>query len=772
MKKYILGILSFVLALSGTSLLGSSVASAESSEAVTNVGSAEEFVSVFALDSTYNDENVRVVINAPLDFSGVDLSPMTETRRTFKGTLDGDGNTISNLTFTSSMLYYGLIPYAKNATIENIRINGTIDYVFDPTNVQEIYAGVLVGYGENVTIRNCELDNTITNEETGAVTYASVNIPTYSNVNFGFLAGKLKGNPNATDASMPANVTNCVNYYDVNVSINKYSVISVGGLAGALENTYLHNCLNFGKVVYSKLETLTSINTNNQYFGGIAGTITGSGQNIRNTCFGGEVKSQDDVSGLNAYAGAIAGGVTGNTLDAININFDYYTQTGITPSGDGSLTAGDKLTNSGITLNKSFLLNQENFDQTMPLWDFDRTWQLVNSRYHLQMFAEFEFSFSTILDRNQILESAGFCAHGTTNGNATFVATYGEIIDIRLAIKGQYQGFYQFSNMLLNNNQYFGEYEIEEIQSSGIITGYVISIEANATTAGTYTFVIAQKTYDCIVAISSEAKEKNQGGVYVQNPNIESTPIEQFHMTFAYNSATEQVVAEGYDIYTPSYWELYYKDADGNFGGDPVTFNQSENNAVTISFGTAPFNQEFKLVAYFTDAEAIKVGFGEYDETMVKSLKINQTDFTGTPFQYASTKVLTIEIVTNKNFVLNLEAFEESILELYGDTPSHYPVRAEEPKTNEDGETTYTFKVDLNFAKANIKENTLTLEFEAQKDTSNDNSDLLWLFITAPIVGVIAIGLIIFFVVRNKRGGKKGGSGKKEKEKGYKEYYH
>ncbi len=771
MKKVIFGILSFMLALSGTSLLGSTFASAQDNESVINITSAEHFVSVFSLDSTY-DENVRVVIDAPLNFSGVDLSSINQTKRAFKGTFDGNGNTISNLTFVSSTLYFGLIPYAKDAMIKNVRVSGNVEFVIDSQNVQEIYAGILVGYGENVVIENCELDNTIVDGETGVVSYASVNFPVYSNVNFGLLAGKLKGNPNATSQTQPANVFNCVNYYDANIAVNKFASVAVGGLVGRAENVYLHNCLNFGKITYSKLETLTSANSNYQYFGGIAGVVSGSGQYIRNTCFGGEVKAYDDVSGINALTGAIVGGVSGTNMPAVNVNFDYYTQRGINPSGDGYLKSGTKLTNQNITLNRSFLLNIENFDQTIALWDFDRVWNLVNSRYHLQSFQTFEYSFTTILDRNQILESAGFCAHGGTTGNASFVAKYGDTIDILLSIKNQYRGFYQFSNILLNNNQFLGQYTIEEVENAGIVTGYVISLEVNATTAGTYSFVIAQKTYDCVVAISDEAKTKGQGGVYVQNPNIESTPIEEFHMTFAYNSATEHVVAEGYDIYTPDHWELYYKDADGNFQTEPVSFDQSENNSVAISFGSAPFNQEFKLVAFFTDAEAIKVGFGEYDATMIKSLKINQTDFVGTPFQYASTKVLTIEITTYPNYILNFEAFEGAIAELYGETPSHYPIRAEEAFVNELGEMVYTFKLDLNFAKDNIKENSLTLELETLKDTSNDNGDWLWLIITAPIVGVLVIGLVIFFVVRNKRGGRKGGSGKKVKEKGYKEYYH
>lgn len=780
MKKFLWGILSFVLVAVGGNLISADFsASANDSQMIINVGSAEEFVSVFSTQTTYNDENVKIVISAPLDFANVDTSVLGESKNTFMGTLDGNGNTISNLTFTSSTLYYGLIPYAKNATIENVRINGNINFQFDSANVQEIYAGVLVGYGENVIIRNCELDNTIISEEDGSVSFGSINLPIYSNLNFGFIAGKLKGNGNAENQTMPANIHDCVNYYDANVVINKYSNIAFGGLIGALENCYMLNSMNFGKITYSKISSLTSANVNAQYFGGLAGTINGSGLNIRNSMFGGEINSYEDVTGLNAKVGAIFGGAISSQPKAQNVVFDYYTQASLKPCGDEYVEAGDDATGAKLgvvsVINKTLLLDAEGkyLDQSLPGFNFNKTWLLVASRFHIQNFQIFEYTLNNVLDRSQILESALFCTSGSQNGSTIFRAKYGTQIDIRLNIKDAYQGFYNFSYMLLNNKQYTGDYAIEEITSGDKVTGYVISIEANATTAGSYSFFISQKTYDCMIAISEEAKDGAQGGVRVQSSSIQSTPSPEFHMTFAYNSDTQKVVAEGNGIYSFDHWKILYRDENGDFTGEGENFEQSSLSTVTITFGSAPFNKEFKLVAYFTDEEAIKIDFGEVNYDLIKSIKLAGEEYSGGQVQIAPSRLVQIEVVTQSDYILNVEDVEIFINGLYGENPSPYPPQAKEPVTNEAGETTYVFYIDLNYARGNIENNSLTVDFEAVEDTSNDGNDLLWLFITIPAVVVIAVGLIIFFAVRRRNGGGKSGGGKvkKEKAKSYKDFY-
>ena len=328
MKKYIYGVLSFIFIAICCFFGGNFIStdfSASAEENTINIGTAQNFVTVFTTESTFNDENVVVRINGPLDFEGVNLAPIAQSKNVFKGTLDGQGNTLSNLTFSSSILYAGLVPYAQNATIQNIKIGGDVEFEFTGETVGDVYAGVLVGYGENVVIKNCELENTIIDKENNdSVSYDKVSLPVNSNINFGFLAGKLKGNPNALNQTMPANIVDCVNYYDAEIIVNKYTSMAIGGLVGALENCYMLDNMNYGDITYSKNASLNSTNVNTQYFGGLAGTVSGSGLNMRNNIFGGQVKSFEDVVGLNAKVGSIFGGAVSTSVKTANINFDYF----------------------------------------------------------------------------------------------------------------------------------------------------------------------------------------------------------------------------------------------------------------------------------------------------------------------------------------------------------------------------------------------------------------------------------------------------------------
>lgn len=782
MKKIVYGILSFVfLVLGGSFLALDFSATASDSSRVIPVATANEFVSIFSMPTTFNDKNVRVELKAPLDFNGVDLAPLTETRNTFMGTLDGKGYSVSNLTLKSSNLYYGLIPYAKNATIQNIQVKGDVEFVFDEQNVQEIFAGVLLGYGENVVIKNCELDNTITNQENGTVSYDKVTIPVYSNINFGFLAGKLKGNPNASSQTMPANIVDCVNYYDANVVVNKFANIKVGGLVGSAENCYLLCNMNYGKIVYSKYSGLTSANENTQFFGGIAGAISGSGLNIRNNIFGGAVSSYEDITGLNADIGAIFGGVSSSGVSKVNINFDYYSQEDIAPSGDGFVSQ-NTCVGYQQTINKAFLTNESNFDETVKSWDFKTIWQLTNSKYHLQNFQLFEYDFSNNLDKNEIIESALFCISGNQTGSSSFSAKYGMKLDIRLTLKQESQGYYYLdpydTYMLLNNAPFEGECQLSEIKSNDVVTGYVITIDVNNTTAGTYSFVVSPKRYECVFTISEEAKALSQGGVRVEADN--SLPGQGFEIPFVFNTETKRVIAEKIEedsIYSFDHWELYYLQADGEFGGEPVGFDQAYKSTVEISFGTAPFNKEFKLVAYFTDKQAIIFDLGDKIDKNIKSIKVGDEEYAGEAMLISPTRVLNLEIVTKPDYLLNKDIVINYISGLYNENPSPHPIETKSASTNAEGETTYYFTIDLNYANENIRNNELEFQFDAIEDTSNDNGNLLWLFITIPVVVVLAIAIIIFFVVRNRRGGggRRGGSkalkAKKMSYKDYKDYY-
>ena len=161
MKKFFGFVLSLMLVLTGGLLISNPVNSfAEGGDPINiEISSTDDFVSTFKASTTYNNENVIIKLTKDLDFSNVDLTAIYQTKNAFCGTFDGSGYSISNISLSSEFLYYGLIPYTKGATIKNLSIKGDVKFTFKEDNIQEIYAGILVGYGENTIIENCELNN-------------------------------------------------------------------------------------------------------------------------------------------------------------------------------------------------------------------------------------------------------------------------------------------------------------------------------------------------------------------------------------------------------------------------------------------------------------------------------------------------------------------------------------------------------------------------------------------------------------------------------------
>lgn len=759
MKKIFYLIFSFVFLFIGGGLVASnSFASADSGAGEIVINSASEFASKFANEaSAFDNTNVVVKLNKDIDFDGVDTSTMYDTLKTFKGTFDGNGFCIKNITLKSGSAYYGIIPYAKDATIQNLKIEGNVSFEFNQ-GLTDIYAGVLVGRGENVEIRNCELDNTSTD--------AKIVLPVDANLNFGVLAGKLIGNPNASNQIEPANVYNCLNYYDVEVAINKYSNIAIGGLVGVAEKCFIQNNINLGDIIYSK--TTTSTNLNKQAVGGLVGVINGNGLNIRNDCFGGEIKSSGDVSGLGAYVGAIFGRESGNAVVASNVNFAYYTQAILKPSGDEYVGVSDYV-KSVATINKDFLSDDEKFDRSLVLWNFDRVWMVAESKLRIQNFQTFHFGFQETLDRNQVLESES-AQLNIADGNAKF----GKPIEITIFIKPEFRGFYYVNQqspfILLNHNQFNGDFQLEEIEG-----GYKILLEANATTAGNYSFIVSQRVYNCEVSISEDAKLNSQGGVYVKKKgsNVEVDPKEKFSILFAHNTDEQEIAAKGQGIYSFDHWKLYYKDSEGNFVETTTpTFTQSGNDKVVVDFGTAPFDQEFKLEAYFTDEESIKLELNGINDNIVSVLMAKEP-YTGGAVQFSPNEVALFEITVQKGYVLDNVSIEEAIMMLYGTNPSPYPAREKEPFENADGTMTYYFQIDFKFAKDNIRFNSVKLEIASKKDTSNQANSSLWIIISALAVVLVGVVIIVIVVIRRRRnGGSYGGKSKgKQSKKSYKDYY-
>lgn len=159
------------------------------------------------------------VLGQDIDFSGHDfISPFENTKKTFSGTFDGNGFTLSNITFVSSSGNIGIFAYVSTGTIKNLDITnvkiGSHDERMETQNVYRI--GILAGH---VTNPQAIIENISINQAEIFVTSNS----TYQ-LYVGGLVGDLR--------SVAKNITQ--NNVEIDVLTTSYAKVSVGGIAGLI----------------------------------------------------------------------------------------------------------------------------------------------------------------------------------------------------------------------------------------------------------------------------------------------------------------------------------------------------------------------------------------------------------------------------------------------------------------------------------------------------------------------------------------------------------
>lgn len=795
MKKFLTFIFAFVFCIAGGAMLLSSFP-IQSEQAVAEdidyneieIASTQDFVSTFNSSSTYNNSNIKLILTADLDFSETDLSSLYQVHRTFTGFFEGNGYTISNINLSSGFYYYGLIPYASGATIQNLRIAGEVTFTLSETNTNPLYMGVIVGYGENVTIKNCELYNAevvITDGEEPAsdetaepqeeYIYHSIDLSAYSNITFGGIIGQATSFTLSGLTNTRTTIENCVNYYDINIIVNRNSRVAVGGIVGYLTNgSMVLNCLNFGDISLTNTLQETADTTASQYLGGLVGEIDGTTTQITNTANGGEISFTNDTSTIDAYRGAIVGYLNCPHISTYyNVSFSYWTQGEVAYYGTGYGVVADNLSQVSV-INRSFLSNSDNFDTRELGFDFNQTWTMLNSEILLQNFQDYTYTFSANLDVGQIISSASFRSGSGAASNTTLTAKYGDDITISITFADTYVGYYRLSNVMLNGVTLDSSYFTiaPATNTSGSISGYNISLTSSDATDGTYSFTLSVIPYNCVVEISEEAQAGNQGGIRVVGASASTSSM---NLIFSDTNRSMSIQAVGNGIYSFSYWELYYRDDNGDFT-TPATLSEgfSQSPILNIEFGSIPFDREFRLVAYFTDEEAVLISFDGFDSTYVKSISLSGTLYEGEPIAVAPTSSSVIlEVTTNAGYQLNVNSFVEYITMLYGENSTDTLIITE-PTVNENNETTYQFRLNMRYMQESITDNALLLSLIVEEGGAGGEDSLLWVYIVVPIVAVIIIGLIIFFIVRSKRGGGKGKAKAAKvvkKEENYKDYY-
>lgn len=227
--------------------------------------------------------------------------PIGNDNNRWKGNMDGQGHTISNLYIKTAQNHVGLFGYTDGATIQDLIFDNAKVENVSTTGTKTMYTGILAGYAYASTnspahIKGIKTTNNCTvigQEDTGGIVgCAKINLENCENrssVKGTRLVGGIAG------SCTERNIKRCTNYGTVE---NDGSYI--GGIIGYAYGTSIEDCANYGKIT-----------STGWHAGGIAG-ITLENSSIQN------VFSYGDVTNTNGSSGIIIGYV-GGTLTAKGI---------------------------------------------------------------------------------------------------------------------------------------------------------------------------------------------------------------------------------------------------------------------------------------------------------------------------------------------------------------------------------------------------------------------------------------------------------------------
>ena len=227
--------------------------------------------------------------------------PIGNDNNRWKGNMDGQGHTISNLYIKTAQNHVGLFGYTDGATIQDLIFDNAKVENVSTTGTKTMYTGILAGYAYASTnspahIKGIKTTNNCTvigQEDTGGIVgCAKINLENCENrssVKGTRLVGGIAG------SCTERNIKRCTNYGTVE---NDGSYI--GGIIGYAYGTSIEDCANYGKIT-----------STGWHAGGIAGK-TLENSSIQN------VFSYGDVTNTNGSSGIIIGYV-GGTLTAKGI---------------------------------------------------------------------------------------------------------------------------------------------------------------------------------------------------------------------------------------------------------------------------------------------------------------------------------------------------------------------------------------------------------------------------------------------------------------------
>jgi hypothetical protein len=373
------------------------------------------------------DWNKCFILMADLDMS-VYTGTLYKIIGDFRGTFDGNGHAIRNLSYSSAAARtnVGLFGSATTATIKNLGLENvnlsvsgqfvgglagqlnncmvtkcySVGTITDSYSANELYVGVLVGYQNNGAITDCYSAGSVvaTMSSTsfywstyagGLVGQQSIGSITNCHSHASVIATSLteKAYAGGLVGYQPVSICNIVNSYSTgDVSAVNSPKVYAGGLVGyrsAMNNSLTNGCCSTGTVTASS-------SSNFAYAGGLIGYLSAPISNCYST---GTVH----CSGRYTYTGGLAGYATYATLGQCYSAGLLYVSAATTAYTGGSIgyreqtsalacfwdtTASDQVNASGYADSTSGIFGKTTPEMRTHLtfttagWDFENMWDI------------------------------------------------------------------------------------------------------------------------------------------------------------------------------------------------------------------------------------------------------------------------------------------------------------------------------------------------------------------------------------------------------------
>ena len=231
--------------------------------------------------------------------------PIGNDNNRWKGNMDGQGHTISNLYIKTAQNYVGLFGYTNGATIQDLIFDNAKVENVSTTNTKTDNTGILAGcaYGKSpLHIRGIKTTNNCTvigQEDTGGIVGgAKINLENcenHSSVKGTRFVGGIAG------SSTQRNIRRSTNYGTVENNNGE-----IGGIIGYAYDTSIEDCANYGKITSTGWST-----------GGIAGQTLFNGS-IQNVFSYGDVTNTNTNDDPGIIIGYVRGTLTAKGIVAYN----------------------------------------------------------------------------------------------------------------------------------------------------------------------------------------------------------------------------------------------------------------------------------------------------------------------------------------------------------------------------------------------------------------------------------------------------------------------